>query len=169
MTNDINHYKRVVKAMTVARWDNTIRMPSFIDRERFMYGETDDDEKSLPDEIESGKRQIKAWMDSYYLNRWSNQTNYVEVGIEKKALQGVFENPCLLGHVGLAPYKGYPSIMFLHEAYERFYDAKQQGKNLILLYFGDYDPSGADIPRSIKENLMRMGLRPRCKKNSSQS
>jgi hypothetical protein len=26
-----------------------------------------------------------------------------------------------------------------------------------MLYFGDFDPSGEDIPRSVKENLSRMG------------
>jgi len=26
------------------------------------------------------------------------------------------------------------------------------------LYFGDYDPSGEDIPRSIKENLQKFGI-----------
>ena len=157
MTNDTNHYKRVVQAMTVARWDNIVDMESFIDRERAMYGNTADDDKNLDDEIEQAKRQIKAWMNAYHLNRWSNQDNYVEVWIEKKALQGVFETPCWRKDVGLAPCKGYPSITFLYDAYKRFYDAEEH-KNLIILYFGDYDPSGTDIPRSIQSNLNRMGV-----------
>ena len=158
MTNDTNHYKRVVNAMTHARWDGVIDMGSFIDRERSMYGETADDEKILDDEIKNGKFQVKAWMESYNLNRWSNQDNYVEVGIEKKALQGVFESPCRIYDVGLAPFKGYSSITFLYEAKDRFMDAIDRGKKPILLYFGDYDPSGEDIPRSIKKNLNRMGV-----------
>ncbi|GAG53694.1 unnamed protein product, partial [marine sediment metagenome] len=135
-----------------------VDMDAFIDRERSMYGETADDEKDIDDEIEQGKTQVKAWMNAYHLNRWSNQDNYVEVGIEKKALQGVFESPCMLKSVGLAPYKGYPSITFLHEASIRFQDAIRNGKKAILLYFGDYDPSGEDIPRSIETNLRRMGV-----------
>lgn len=158
MTNDMNHYKRVVNAMTQARWNGVVDMGSFIDRERSMYGETRDDEKNLDDEIEYGKSQIKAWMQSYRLNRWSNQDNYIEVGIEKKALQGVFETPCLYNDVGLAPFKGYSSITFLYEAKDRFLDAMERGKNPILLYFGDYDPSGEDIPKSIEKNLKRMGV-----------
>jgi hypothetical protein len=158
MINDMNHYKRVVTAMTKARWDDIVDMESFIDRERSMYGETADDDKDLDDEIENGKDQVKAWMNAYRLNRWSNQKNYVEVWIEKKALQGVFERPCLHKNVGLAPCKGYPSITFLNEASKRFEDAVDNGKKVILLYFGDYDPSGADIPRSIQENLWRMGI-----------
>lgn len=158
MTNDVNHYKRVVKAMTAARWDGRIDFEAFIDRERSMYGSTADDEKDLDDEVENGKSNIKAWMDYYSLNRWSNQPNYIEVGIEKKALQGVFETPCMINSVGLAPYKGYASLTFLNEAVPRFQDAIDHDKNPIILYFGDYDPSGADIPRSIQENLERMGV-----------
>ena len=158
MTNNVNHYKRVVTAMTQARWNNIVDMESFIDRERSMYGETKDKEKDLDDEIENAKDQIKAWMRAYGLNRWSNQTKYVEVWIEKKALQGVFERPCMLNSVGLAPCKGYPSITFLHDAYKRFYNAEGDGKELLILYFGDFDPSGVNIPESLQSNLMRMGV-----------
>jgi hypothetical protein len=158
MINDTNHYKRVVGAMTKARWDDIVDMSAFVDRERSMYGETEDDEKDLDYEIERGKEQVKAWMNAYSLNRWSNQDNYIEVWIEKKALQGVFERPCLHKDVGLAPCKGYPSITFLYEASKRFQDAVDNGKHIIILYFGDFDPSGEDIPRSIKENLGRLGI-----------
>jgi hypothetical protein len=158
MTNDMNHYKRVVTAMTEARWNDIIGMESFIDRERAMYGETEADEVILEDSISKGKEQIEAWMEAYNLNRWSNQENYVEVWVEKKALQGVFETPCRSLDVGLAPCKGYPSITFLYEASQRFEKAETCGQNPIILYFGDYDPSGEDIPRSIEENLLRMGV-----------
>ena len=156
MINDYNHYKRVVNATVKARWDDVIPMEAFIDRERQMYGETQAEEKDLNNEIENAKTQVNAWINNYSLNRWSNQENYVEVWIEKKALQGVFERPCLINNVGLAPCKGHPSLTFLNEAKQRFQNAID--KNIIILYFGDYDPSGKDIPRSIKENLERMDV-----------
>ena len=157
MINDLNHYKRVVDAMTGARWDGIVDMEAFIDRERSMYGETKATEKDLDDEIQNAKDQIKAWMKAYGLERWSNQQYFVEVWIEKKALQGVFEGPCRDLDVGLAPCKGYPSLTFLNDASKRFHDAHDDGKEVVILYFGDYDPSGEDIPRSIKDNLSRMG------------
>lgn len=157
MTNDIQHYKRVVSAMTSARWNGEVGMESFIDRERQMYGVTRAEEKDVDDEIENAKDQIGAWMKHYSLDRWSNQENFVEVWIEKKALQGVMERPCMLNSVALAPCKGYPSLTFLHEASIRFQEVQDREKNVIILYFGDYDPSGEDIPRSLQENLSRMG------------
>lgn len=157
LTNTIRHYKRVVAAMTKARWDSIVDMEAFIDRERSVHGETKSEEKELDVEIERGKSQLRAWMQAYHLDRWSNQPKYVEVWVEKKALQGVFEGPCDDADVGLAPCKGYPSLTFLNEAVSRFDEAAQRGQDVIILYFGDYDPSGEDIPRSIQANLARMG------------
>ena len=158
MTNDIQHYKRVIAAMTDARWEGRVRFGAFIDRERGICGETEAKPILLQDEIERAQQQVKAWMEHYHLNRWENQNAYIEVWIEKKALQGVFEEPCERNKVALAPCKGYPSLTFLHDAKERFSDAEDRGQERTILYFGDYDPSGEDIPRSIKDNLSRMGI-----------
>ncbi len=157
LVNDMKHYKRVVAAMTSARWANIVDMEAFIDRERSMYGYTEADEKDVTEEIENGKTQVGAWMHAYSLNRWWNQDNFVEVWIEKKALQGVFEGPCQSARVGLAPCKGYPSITFLHDASKRFKEARH-GKKIIILYFGDHDPSGDNIPVSIEDNLRKLGV-----------
>lgn len=156
MINDDNHYKRVVKAMTEGRWKGIISMRAFIDRERSLYHRTEATEKNVEDEIENAKHQVKAWMVSYHLERWSNQKTYVEVWIEKKALQGVFEHPCLMRGVGLFPCKGYPSVTALYEASNRFKEAINNGKKIVILYFGDFDPSGEDIPRSVNENIERL-------------
>lgn len=157
MINDLNHYKRTVKAMSDARWEGEVDFTAFIDRERQVVGSTDAEEKDVADEIENAKTQIKAWMSAYGLDRWSNQPKYVEVWIEKKALQGVFERPTMHMDVALCPCKGYPSLTYLHEAVGRFQEAKDRDQEVIILYAGDYDPSGEDIPRSIRENLARMG------------
>jgi hypothetical protein len=96
-------------------------------------------------------------MNYYSKNRWENQPNYVEVFIEKKALEGVFAQPCERHRVALGACKGYPSLTFLHEATQRFIAAERAGKHPIIIYFGDYDPSGEDIPRSIEDNIRELG------------
>jgi hypothetical protein len=65
MTNDINHYKRVINAMVDARWDGTVDFEAFIDRERSMAMNTKADEKNLDQEIANGKGQVEAWMNAY--------------------------------------------------------------------------------------------------------
>lgn len=158
MTNTIRHYKRVVSAMIKARWDGLVDFDTFSDRDREMESKTDSNETILEDKIEQAKKQLGLWMQNYYKNRWENQPYYPEVFIEKKALIGVFERPCFSQGVALGACKGYPSLTFLNEACERFKAAKRRGKKPIILYFGDYDPSGEDIPRSIKDNLFDLGV-----------
>jgi hypothetical protein len=157
MINDVNHYKRVINAMTDARWDGLIEFDDIMDRERESVGRTMAEQTDPISAAETAFEQMKAWAKSYHKNRWENQDTYLEVFIEKKALQGVFERPCQRYQVAMNPCKGYPSLTFLYDSYRRFreYDGE---KRLIILYFGDHDPSGDDIPRSIKFNLGKMGV-----------
>jgi hypothetical protein len=146
MTNDIQHYKRVVTAMESARWDNLISFDTFSDLDRVMVGETEYEVTILEDKVEQAKNQVQAWMRAYNKNKWENQPYYPEIFIEKKALQGVFQNVCNKWGIALGACKGYPSLTFLNEAHLRFLEAAMQGKQPVIIYFGDYDPSGEDIP-----------------------
>lgn len=157
MTNSLKHYKRVVTTMIQARWDGLVDFDTFSDHDRAMIGSTDYETIILHEQIEKGKEQIDAWMNAYYKNKWENQIHYPEVFIEKKALQGIFQPICRRNNVALGACKGYPSLTFLNEACERFKEASLNGKIPIILYFGDYDPSGEDIPRSIEANIKRLG------------
>lgn len=157
MTNSLRHYKRVVSAMIDARWEGLIDFDTFSDLDRSMVGTTKWEETNLQEEISDAKGAIDAWMTYYYKNRWENQAYYPEVFIEKKALQGVFQPICEQNRIALGACKGYPSLTFLYQAAQRFKQAEEQGKLPIVLYFGDYDPSGEDIPRAIGENLRNLG------------
>jgi len=157
MTNTISHYKRVVNAMIEARWDGLVDFDTFSDHDRAMIGETQYEETILANEIERAKESIHNWMEYYFKNRWENQPYYPEVFIEKKALQGIFGSVCSKNNITLGACKGYPSLTFLNDANNRFMEAEANGKKPVILYFGDYDPSGEDIPRSIEENIKRLG------------
>jgi hypothetical protein len=157
MTNTVTHYKRVVSAMIWARWEGLVDFDTFSDLDREMVGRTKFKETILENEITTGKEQIRAWMQNYSKNRWENQPFYPEVFIEKKALQGVFQSVCSRNDVALGACKGYPSLTFLNEATQRFIAAERAGKKPVIIYFGDYDPSGEDIPRAIQENIVRLG------------
>ena len=157
MTNSLQQYKRVVSAMIAARWDGLVDFDAFSDRDRAMVGETRYEETDVAESIDKAKEAIVAWMEYYNKNKWENQPIYPEVLIEKKALQGVFESVCSDNRVALGACKGYPSLTFLNELAKRFIEAESRGKLPVILYFGDYDPSGEDIPRSIEENISRLG------------
>ncbi len=157
MTNTQQHYKRVVAAMTQARWNNLIGFDAFLDHDRQVEGNTDANVTDVHDTVDQAERFIRHWANNYHKNRWENQPIYPEVFIEKKALQGVFDEPCKKMDVALCPCKGYPSLTYLYDAAQRFIEAKNKGQEPYILYFGDYDPSGEDIPRSIRDNLWKMG------------
>lgn len=159
MTNTTQHYKRVVEGMIQARWDGVVDFDAFSDHDREVLGSTEYEETDLETEIDRGSQQVKAWMQNFHKNRWENQPIYPEVWIEKKALQGVFQTPCRNLDVALAPCKGYPSLTFLYEASRRFERVLEDwDKKIVILYFGDYDASGEDIPRSIQENFIKFGV-----------
>lgn len=157
MTNDIQHYKRVVAATGDARWRGLISFNAFSDRDRYLACETEAKPSVLGDKIDQAKNQVRLWATNYYLNQWENQTYYPEVFIEKKALEGVFYKPCQYHGIALGACKGYPSLTFLHDATQRFKEASSRGQKPIIIYFGDYDPSGEDIPRALQENIKSLG------------
>jgi len=157
MTNTMTHYQRVIGAMIKARWLGIVPFNTFSDHDRETLGMTAYDETDVENSQEAAEEQIQLWMNQYRKNMWENQETFIEIWIEKKALQGIFQPICKDFHVALAPCKGYPSLTFLNDAAARFDDA-QRSHHVKILYFGDYDPSGEDIPRSIEENLSRMGV-----------
>ncbi len=155
MHNTQQHYKRVVNAMIEARWSGDVLFNAFSDHERETLGSTKYEETNLDEEVEIAKNSINSLMNYYFKNRWENQPIYTEVFIEKKALQGLFEPICDKWDVALNPCKGYPSLTFINNAVQRFKCV--ENKEIIILYFGDYDPSGEDIPRSIEVNFKKLG------------
>jgi hypothetical protein len=155
MTNSLKHYKRVVSAMIKARREGLVAYSQFSDHDREALGQTKWRETVLETEIEAAKEEIEAWMTHYAKNRWERQSSYVEVWIEKKALQGTFRPIARALSVALCPCKGYPSLTFLHQASNRFKAAEREGREPVIVYFGDHDPSGEDIPRSIGDNLSK--------------
>lgn len=153
MTNSIPHYKRVVNAMIEARRAGLIPYETFSDRDREMESVTQWLPTNVAEAVDEAKDAINSWMNYYSKNRWENQDYYVEVLIEKKALIGTFLGPCSRHRVALGACKGYPSLTFLNDVAQRMIEAERNDKIPLIIYFGDYDPSGEDIPRSIQENL----------------
>lgn len=155
MTNSDTHYARVKSAMVFARRDGQINYDQFSDYERETIGTTEADTTDVDSRVNLSGRVMEHYLKNYTKNKWENQPYYPEIWIEKKALIGVFERLCSRNSVLLSPCKGYPSLTFLKDAADRFEDMQEEGKKVIILYFGDYDASGEDIPRSIKDNLLK--------------
>lgn len=89
----------------------------------------------------------------YWFNLWDTQENYLEVMVEKQALEGVLRPVCRAYDVPFTSNKGYSSSSALYEASKRFIEASENGKFCHIIYLGDHDPSGIDMTRDIDERF----------------
>ena len=98
---------------------------------------------SLADCVEQSAR-------TYRRSLWQQSHEYVEVWLEKDALAGVFNDVTSEFDVPLMVTRGYPSLSYLRSAAETIVAT---GKDTTIYYFGDWDPSGADISRNVEARL----------------
>lgn len=96
---------------------------------------------------------VRACANQFAVDRWANQPNYVEVMVEKQALEGVLIPVCEEWDVPFTANKGYTSSSAMRGASKRFLDAEENGKALHVIYLGDHDPSGIDMSRDIDDRL----------------
>lgn len=89
----------------------------------------------------------------FRLNRWEGQPRYVEVMVEKQALEGVLEPVCQELHVPFTANKGYSSSSALYEAGKRLHTEHLNGRECVVIYLGDHDPSGIDMTRDVRDRL----------------
>ena len=111
-------------------------------------------------------RHISMWDDladfahtavhSYRRDVWATQAGYVECWLEKDALSGVFEQVLADYGITLNVGRGYDGWDSIHSAAMRF----GTGKGTTVLYYGDFDPSGEDMVRSLQERLAFFGCEP---------
>jgi hypothetical protein len=98
---------------------------------------------------------------AYRRNVWLDQPLYVECWLEKDALSGIFEDILDDYGVTLNVGRGYDGWSSIYAAADRF--RPFESDKAIILYFGDHDPSGLDMPRSLSERLDFLGARPQIK------
>lgn len=87
--------------------------------------------------------------------RWDRQPVWVEVWIEKEALAGVFDRVCAELDVPLFSCRGYNSQSEMWAAGRRLARrVLEHGHDrVVVLHFGDHDPSGIDMTRDIEDRL----------------
>jgi len=87
---------------------------------------------------------------AYKRSRWDTQDVYLEIWLEKEALANIFEKITNYYDLFLVVGRGYQSLSALYDAVGRF---ESDNREHHILYFGDFDPTGEDIPRSIQDTL----------------
>lgn len=152
--NTITSYKTLSKWMVKAREQGDVDDRRIEDRSRQVLGVGDwgyeDVESFLNDRIKSLQESWQYWARSL----WETQPLQVLVALEKDALSRLFTDVTDRFHIHVFPTRGYGSYAYVKDMAERIVS---EGKPAIVLYFGDFDPSGRDIERDLRERLERYG------------
>lgn len=101
----------------------------------------------------SPRSVIEAAANGFRIDKWVDQPVYVEVMVEKQALEGVLQPVCDEAQVPFTANKGYSSLSALYEAGQRIEDRLMDEKEVHVIYLGDHDPSGIDMTRDIEDRL----------------
>jgi hypothetical protein len=88
--------------------------------------------------------------------------DYLEIWCEKDALSGLLWEVTSDYDVPLMVSRGMPSLTFLHGTAQEIAHAEESGKSTYIYQFGDWDPSGVLIPKSIEDRLEQMCEELRC-------
>ncbi len=102
-----------------------------------------------------GEYASEKMRSALYLDAWRGQQQ-LEIYVEKEAMATLVNGFVRHLRIPVNVNKGYSSITALKAAAERY----GNGKGWTLLYIGDFDPSGLDIDRSMREVLRKYGARP---------
>ena len=98
--------------------------------------------------------------DKYHRDVWQDQTHYVEVWCEKDALSGIFRRVVSRYGVPLNIGRGYDGWSSIKRAADRYEQREYEGMATSVLYFGDFDPSGEDMHRSLQDRLALLDVYP---------
>lgn len=144
--NSEKSYDRLGEVISNARIAGLVDWNHIEDRTRNLRGR---------DSWDTSLEFVKDAQGWYHLDMWENQPNYVEVWVEKDALIGVLSRPCNELDVPFMSCRGYMSQSEEWAAANRFEEAYFNGKNPVLIYLGDHDPSGMDMSR---DHISRMEM-----------
>lgn len=139
--NTRGRYKAVCNALVAARQEGTIPWHWIEDRLRRPRS------VSMWQDVSHYADSARRW---YRRNVWATQPGLVEVWLEKDALSGIFERTLRPYGVTLNVGRGYDGWTSIHDAAMRY---RHWGADTTILYFGDFDPSGRDMVRSLVDRI----------------
>lgn len=143
--NTENNYKRLSSIVNNGRYAGLIDWDVIIDRGRGTQ------QRSVWD---SPADIIRTCVTSYGEDLWANRLIHLELICEKQALSGVLWPVCNEFSVPFTAIKGFSSASLYYTVAGRIADKSGNGgKQVVILYLGDHDPSGQDMSRDCLNRL----------------
>lgn len=142
--NTVRAYKYVGELINNARLAGLVDWEMIVDRGRVSQ---------IVEQVSGPSVSLRRLAQSFRLDCWSDQPVYIEVMVEKQALEGVLWPVCAKYGVTFTSNKGYCSASTFYRVSKRISRAVKRGKQPVVLYAGDHDPSGQDMTRDVKDRL----------------
>lgn len=175
LPNTKYHYQKLSKYTAEARMDRRLPIDCFTDSNRNMIAGFKEDYKTFDDILERYYlEKLKNLPEEYpkLIPRWYRQSEYVEVWTEKDAMLGTFKSILTGKDVRIVSNKGFDSLSWLLKnikrldiwsrewidplAFDPMGDDIPALKNIHVLYFGDFDPSGEEMDRDLRNRIDRL-------------
>lgn len=93
-------------------------------------------------------QQVEGIFNGYSTCLAQNQERYIELWVEKQGLFHIVDRAADKFCRRTLAVRGYPSVTCLNEY------AKRSGENPLILYFGDMDVDGMEIPKTFMRSLL---------------
>jgi len=93
----------------------------------------------------------KHFLTGYKRDFLQTQEKYTEIWIEKDALSTLFTKVADPYGISVIVCRGFSSVSFLNEYKTRILN--HQDKQPVMLYFGDFDPSGVEMLKAMEATL----------------
>jgi hypothetical protein len=142
--NEHKEYAKLSNLLKEGRMGGIVDWEAIEDRTRQM---------NVPLCFDDPQERIDTAIKWYRRDRQENQEVYVEVWVEKDALSGVLKVVTEKYGIPIMVNRGYSSASAMYSSFQRFRSAYFQHQKVIILYIGDYDPSGIDMIRDISTRI----------------
>lgn len=148
-------YRYVKRAVKKGRRHGYIDPALIIDESRRAETTVDQGYESPEEFVE---RRVEGVWNAYGENFWKDQDSYVEIWLEKQSLASVFRPIANEFNVRLEATRGDWSDSKVYEATQRIVRRIREGDDVVILYFGDFNPSGYHAPVSVQETMEYYGI-----------
>ena len=146
--NKNTEYNMLSNLLKWARVDGFIAWTAIEDRVRAVHSN-----EGWGDEEIFFDAHFENFLGGYRRHLAQTQDVYVEVWIEKDALSRLFSTVTRKYCVSTVVCRGFSSVTFLQNYAKRITYHEQEGQRPVMLYFGDFDPSGEEMFISMGKTL----------------
>lgn len=154
--NHRQEYQKLSQIVKQARLDKYIPWEAIEDRNRALHSYSMYDTPA--DFI---RKETANYLKGFSRDLQDRQGYYLEIWIEKDALATIFTRAAEEYSIPVAICKGYTSVTMLHSYIQRIKKpCLHKGRQPVILYFGDFDPSGVQMLQATKETLEQDMGRP---------